>query len=80
MTLSGMIIGALSFFAHARNALSISITVVTCIFSYYLTQVSLTGSILDSYGLLWMLLPLVLAIILARVFGAKSIKLEAMRG
>jgi hypothetical protein len=80
MTLSGMIIGALSFFAHARNALSISITVATCIFSYYLTQVSLTGSILDSYGLLWMLLPLVLAIILTRVFGAKSIKLEAMRG
>lgn len=80
MTLAGMIIGALSFFAHARNALSISITVATCIFSYYLTQVSLTGSILDSYGLLWMVLPLVLAITLTQVFGAKSIKLEAMRG
>lgn len=68
MTLSGMIVGALSFFAHARNALSISITVVTCIFSYYLTQVSLTGSILNSYGLLWMVLPLLLVILVARAF------------
>lgn len=80
MTLSGMIIGALSFFAHARNALSISITVATCIFSYYLTQVSLTGSILDSYGLLWMVLPLLLVILVAKVSNAFKFRTTICKG
>jgi hypothetical protein len=55
---SGLIIGVMSGFATRENPLSISITVVCCIYAYYASQTSLTGSLLDSYGLLWLLLPI----------------------
>jgi len=53
----GGIIGLLAFFARGRDPLSISIGAATCIYAYYVSQVSLTGSLLDAYGLFYLLLP-----------------------
>lgn len=64
MILTGILIGMISFFANGRNPLSISLGVVACLFSYYVTQVSLTGSIFDSYGLVWLLLPVGLIVLI----------------
>jgi len=55
----GLIIGVLSAFAGGGGPLATTIAVACCIYSYYATQVSLMGSLLDSYGLFWLLLPLV---------------------
>jgi hypothetical protein len=54
----GIIIGMLAFHARRRDPWSISIGVASCIFGYSVSQASLTGSLLDSYGLLWLLSPL----------------------
>ena len=50
--------GALAFFANGDDPFSVTLCVAGCVFAYYLTQTSFTGSIIDSYGLLWMVLPL----------------------
>jgi hypothetical protein len=64
MIVAGILIGTISFFANGRNPLSISLGVAVCLFSYYVTQVSLTGSIFDSYGLVWLLFPVGLIVII----------------
>lgn len=65
MVLCGGIIGLLAFLTKAGGALSISLAVAACIFSYYVTQVPFTGLLVDSYGLLWLVLPLVCMILIA---------------
>jgi hypothetical protein len=57
--IAGAIIGIISAFG-GTSPLSIAVTVAICIYSYYVSQVSLTGSIIDSYGLIWLILPLAL--------------------
>lgn len=54
----GAIIGALAFLARGRDPLSVSFGVAVCIYAYYVSQVSFTGSLFDSYGLFWLLLPI----------------------
>jgi len=56
--LSGVLLGTLAFFANGDDPFSVALCVAGCVFAYYLTQTSFTGSIIDSYGLLWMVLPL----------------------
>lgn len=54
----GIILGVTASLARDRGPLSITIVVASCIYAYYATQSSLTGSLIDSYGLLWLLLPI----------------------
>lgn len=54
----GIIIGALAFFARGASPLSVTAGVALCIYAYYVTQASMTGALLHSYGLFWLLLPL----------------------
>jgi hypothetical protein len=54
-----VLIGFLSFLAKERTPLAVSIAVATCTYAYYVTQVGLTASLFDSYGLLWLLLPII---------------------
>jgi len=58
--LGGVLLGVLAFFANGNSPFSVSLCVAGCVFAYYLTQASFTGSIIDGYGLLWLLLPLIL--------------------
>lgn len=67
MVLCGGIIGLLAFLTRAGGALSVSLAVSACIFSYYVTQVSFTGLLVDSYGLLWMVLPLACMILIVNL-------------
>ena len=53
----GLIIGSLSAFAKGKRPISISLTVACCFYAYYVSQTSLTGSLFDSYGLVWLLFP-----------------------
>jgi hypothetical protein len=53
----GIIIGLISSFGAGGSPLSISLSVAACIYAYYASQASLTGSLLDSYGLVWLLFP-----------------------
>lgn len=54
----GLIIGAVCSFAGFDGPLPITITVACSIYAYYASQVSLTSSLLDSYGLAWLLFPI----------------------
>jgi len=67
----GLILGILVSFAGGRDPLSIAIIVACCIYAYYATQVSLTGSLIDSYGLIWLILPLILMVAISAVSHAR---------
>lgn len=65
----GAIIGVLAFLARGRGPLAVSLGTAACIYVYYVTQVSLTASLIDSYGLLYLLLPIVAMALIGRFFG-----------
>lgn len=56
----GVIIGTVAGSARGRDPLSVAIGVALCVFSYYVTQSSFTGALIHSYGLAWLLFPIVL--------------------
>ena len=58
----GAIIGFISVFAGTGDPLRVTIGVALCMFCYYVTQSSLTGSLIHSYGLIWLLLPILIMI------------------
>ena len=58
----GIILGALACLVRDRSALSIAFMIASITYAYYATQASLTGSLLDSYGLLWLLFPIAVMI------------------
>ena len=62
MVACGLILGTLAALARGYDPLSIAITVACCIYAYYVAQTSLTGSLIDSYGLLWLMIPLILMV------------------
>ncbi len=66
----GAIIGMLAFFARGRGPLSVSVGVVACIYAYYVSQVSLIGSLVATYGLFWLLSPLVVIAVIDRLSEA----------
>ena len=74
----GVIIGTVAGFARGRDPLSVAIGVALCVFAYYVTQSSFTGALMHSYGLAWLLFPLVL-IALAGMFTHRlaSLRLSA---
>ncbi|QOG20473.1 hypothetical protein [Bradyrhizobium sp. SEMIA] len=60
LIIGGAIIGTgASLLARGRDPLSCASAVAICVFCYYFTQSSLTGSLVHSYGLFWLLLPIV---------------------
>jgi len=63
--LVGFIIGVISTFGGYKTPFSVAFAVATCIFAYYASQVSLTASLIDSYGLLWLVLTIVAAWIIS---------------
>lgn len=69
MAASGLVLGILAAFARGRDSLSIAMTVAGCVYAYYLTQSSFAGSLLDSYGLIWLISPLLLIIVIGAVRG-----------
>jgi hypothetical protein len=54
--LVGFILGLISTFCGYKTPFSVAATVAACIFAYYASQVSLTASLVDSYGLVWLAL------------------------
>jgi hypothetical protein len=68
----GAVIGLLTFFAQGEGPVSLLLGVVACTYAYYVSQVSLIGSIVDSYGLLWMLLPIGLMVALSSLFKPRN--------
>ncbi|MEH2511218.1 putative RecA/RadA family phage recombinase [Nitrobacteraceae bacterium AZCC 1564] len=72
--LVGFIIGLISMFCGYRTPFSVAATVAACIFAYYASQVSLTASLIDSYGLVWLALTIVVTWIVS--FLARSKKSE----
>lgn len=56
--IGGVLIGFISAHAKGRDPLSISLQVASCLYAYFLTQVPLIASLVDSYGLVWLLFPL----------------------
>lgn len=69
LIICGVIIGVLAFFGRRQNPLSVAISVSACAYSYYVTQSSLTGSLFDSYGLIWLVFPLALMIAASHAIG-----------
>ena len=69
MAASGLVLGILAAFARGRDSLSIAMTVAGCVYAYYLTQSSFAGSLLDPYGLIWLISPLLLIIVIGAVRG-----------
>jgi hypothetical protein len=65
----GLILGFIAAFARSADALSVAITVASCVYAYYASQVSLTSLLIDSYGLVWLALPLVLMIGMAALWA-----------
>ncbi|AHY53067.1 hypothetical protein [Bradyrhizobium japonicum] len=54
----GLIVGLMAAFARNRSPLEIVTLVAACVYAYVATQASLTGSLVDSYGLAWLALPI----------------------
>lgn len=66
--IAGIVIGILSaLFAGVRSPLAAAIAVAACIYAYYVSQASLTGSFVDSYGLVWTLGTVALVIALTKL-------------
>jgi hypothetical protein len=60
LVIGGIIIGAgSSLLASGRDPLSCASAVAICVFCYYFTQSSLIGALVHSYGLIWLLLPVI---------------------
>jgi hypothetical protein len=70
--LCGLIIGAISAFSTGDHPQSIVLIVACCIYAYYVSQTSLTGSLIDSYGLIWLLFPIVLMTIIQTAWAQKE--------
>jgi hypothetical protein len=68
----GLILGSLSALAKDASPISVSLTVACCVYAYYVSQTSLIGSLLDSYGLAWLLLPIVIMLTLAAALRARA--------
>ncbi|MGL9620802.1 hypothetical protein QRQ56_22570 [Bradyrhizobium sp. U531] len=57
--IAGSLIGLISVLARGNDPMSIAMQVAACLYAYYVTQVPLTATLLDSYGLVWLIAPLV---------------------
>lgn len=66
---SGIVLGGLAALARDRSPLSIAVVIASCVYAYYVTQTSLTGSLIDSYGLMWLLLPIVAIVAIHRIIS-----------
>lgn len=61
LIIGGAIIGTgASLLGDRRDPLACATAVAICVFCYYFTQSSLTGSLVHSYGLIWLLLPVIM--------------------
>ncbi|MDE2376685.1 hypothetical protein [Bradyrhizobium sp.] len=56
--IAGVFIGLLSAVARGTDPASVVLQVVCCLYAYYVTQVPLAGTLLDSYGLFWLVAPI----------------------
>ncbi|APG10537.1 hypothetical protein BKD09_19610 [Bradyrhizobium japonicum] len=56
--IAGSLIGVISVLARGNDPMSIAMQVAGCLYAYYVTQVPLTATLLDSYGLVWLIAPL----------------------
>lgn len=56
--IAGALIGLLSALARGTDPVSIALQVASCLYAYYVTQVPLTGTLVDGYGLLWLVAPI----------------------
>ena len=63
----GAIIGVLASLARGRDPLSASIGTAVCAYAYYVSQVSFMGSLFDSYGLFWLLFPIVALVLISSI-------------
>ena len=68
--LCGVVIGAISFLARGRTPLSAATCVAACVYAYYVCQTSFVGSLVDSYGLFWLLMPLAVCAAAAHITRA----------
>ncbi|MET4040511.1 hypothetical protein ABIC03_002202 [Bradyrhizobium sp. RT6a] len=57
--IAGSLIGLISALTRRNDPMSIAMQVAGCLYAYYMTQVPLTATLLDSYGLVWLIAPLV---------------------
>ncbi|MBR0741389.1 hypothetical protein JQ581_31105 [Bradyrhizobium liaoningense] len=67
--IAGSLIGLISALARGYDPMSIAMQVAGCLYAYYVTQVPLTATLLDSYGLVWLVAPLVAMRALAWMIG-----------
>lgn len=70
-----IIIFAKSFRIRHASALGFAMFIQLGITSYYLTQTSLRGALIESYGLRWVVIPIVLCVIAKVVLGTKGRRL-----
>ncbi|WP_354114947.1 hypothetical protein [Bradyrhizobium sp. LA7.1] len=56
--IAGSLIGLISVLARGNDPMSIAMQVAGCLYAYYVTQVPLTATLLNSYGLVWLIAPL----------------------
>ena len=67
----GGVFGGLAALARDRSPLSIAVVIVSCVYAYYATQTSFTGSLVDAYGLVWLLLPVVAMVAIHKITSRK---------
>lgn len=56
--IAGSLIGLISILARGNDPMNIATQVAGCLYAYYVTQVPLMATLLDSYGLVWLIAPL----------------------
>jgi hypothetical protein len=63
MMICGLTIGGLAAFSFGKKSIAgVAIGAIACLYAYYVSQSSLAGSLLDSYGLVWLLLPVMIVV------------------
>jgi len=67
--IAGSLIGLISVLARGNDPMSIAMQVAGCLYAYYVTQVPLTATLLDSYGLVWLIAPLAIMRALTWMIG-----------
>ena len=69
----GVLIGLIARLASTRDPISITLLVATCVFGYYAAQASLTGALLDSYGIVWLVLPIAAMVAASAAIRRRSV-------
>jgi hypothetical protein len=65
LLLGGLVLGfSWGLARKAQSPLFWSASAAVCVFAYYLTQASLVGTLSHSYGLVWYLFPLLMAVVI----------------